>query len=171
MTGLVRKATGLDLEKIAQIGAEAFSGLRPIENGREWVSACFAAGPRMEYWVAEVEGQILGYILWTEKGGFRTDAVVELEQIAVIARQRRTGIGRTLITESLRGVAERILNRGARLKLIEVTTGSEQNAVEFYHRVLGTEVTARLPDYFRGDEYILLARTAFERSPKIDTPQ
>jgi hypothetical protein len=44
------------------------------------------------------------------------------------------------------------------LKLVEVTTGSEQGAVDFYRRTLGAEVAAQIPDVFRGEEYILIAR-------------
>ena len=154
----VRPARERDLEGIAEVGSEAFSGLRPLSEGRRWVEACWRAAPRMQYWVAERSGSIQGYILWLEKGGFRREAVLELEQIAVRSSLRGQGIGETLIRASLDALRESLRARGSRLKLIEVTTGSEQGAIGFYARVLGTEVAGRIPDFFRGDEYILIAR-------------
>ena len=154
----VRPARDEDLESIASIGCEAFSGLRPIEAGRRWVEANWRAAPRMQYWVATVSDAVVGYILWMEKGGFRREAVVELEQVAVQSERRGQGVGEALIRESLNGLRKGIRERGARLKLVEVTTGSEQGAVGFYARVLGTESVARIPDLFRGDEFILIAR-------------
>lgn len=158
----VRPAVEGDLEAIASIGSEAFSGLRPLSEGRRWVEACWRAAPRMQYWVAGRSGTILAYILWLEKGGFRREAVLELEQVAVRSELRGQGIGEALIRASLDGVRRSLATRGSRLKLVEVTTGSEQGAVGFYARALGTEVAATIPDVFRGDEYILIAR---ERPP------
>ena len=154
----VRPAREVDLDGIAAVGSEAFSGLRPIGEARRWVDACWRAGPRMQYWVAVSDGAVVGYILWLEKGGFRKEAVLELEQVAVRAARRGQGIGEALIRTSIEALRQGLRSRGARLKLIEVTTGSEQGAIGFYARVLGTEVAARLPDFFRGDEYILIAR-------------
>ncbi|MDG6913393.1 MAG: GNAT family N-acetyltransferase, partial [Nitrososphaerota archaeon] len=78
----------------------------------------------MEYWVIESDGQVNGYILWSEKGGFREQAVLELEQIAVQKQVRGQGMGRELILRSLEEVEKRLHERGARLKLVEVTTGA-----------------------------------------------
>lgn len=161
----VRPAKESDLDQIAAIGSESFSGLRPIEDGRRWVDACWRAAPRMQYWVATADARVQGYILWLEKGGFRHDAVLELEQIAVRPSQRGKGIGQALIVESLDALRRALFRRGAHLKLVEVTTGSEQGALEFYARVLGTEVAGRIPDFFRGEEYILIAREPSDRSP------
>jgi ribosomal protein S18 acetylase RimI-like enzyme len=154
----VRRAESRDLDSISEIGSEAFSGLRPPDRATAWVRACFAASPRMEYWVAEDASGILGYILWSEKGGFRAQSVLELEQVAVRTESRRKGVGAELIVRSLAGVRERLRQRGSALKLVEVTTGSEQGALEFYRKVLGAEVAAEIPDYFRGTEFILIAR-------------
>lgn len=45
--------------------------------------------------------QIVGYIQWIQKSGFRNESVIELEQIAVLQNKRGKGIGALLIRESL----------------------------------------------------------------------
>jgi len=162
MTIHIRLAREDDLPEIARIGAASFSGLRPREAADLWVRSSWAAAPRMRYWVADQEGHVVAYILWTEKGGFRSDAVVELEQIAVDPQRRSQGIGGRLVRESYEGVRGEIARSGRRVKAIEVTTGSEQGAIEFYRRTLGATVVAKIPDLFRGDEYILIARPSPE---------
>ncbi|MDG6969847.1 MAG: GNAT family N-acetyltransferase [Nitrososphaerota archaeon] len=165
----VRLAIPSDIPYIAEIGCEAFSGLRPLECGMRWVEACFAAHPRMEYWVAEMgtESTAAGYILWLEKGGFRKDAVLELEQIAVRKAMRGTGIGRELVVQSLQGVKSRLQARGSELSVIEITTGSEQRAVGFYRRTLGANPVATIPSLFRGDELVLLARPRLDQGKQV----
>lgn len=161
----VRSATESDLPAIATIGSEAFSGLRPLDAATRWVRACWAAHPRLRYWVADQLGVAVAYILWMEKGGFRKEAVVELEQIAVRASLRQQGVGGELIRGSLEQLTRLIEAEGRRIKVIEVTTGSEQGALEFYRRVLGAEVVAKVPGLFRGDEFILVARPSARTSP------
>lgn len=161
----VRPAQEADLPGIASIGSESFSGLRPLAAATRWVHACWAAHPRMRYWVAEQGGTPTAYILWMEKGGFRSEAVVELEQIAVHPSLRGQGVGGELIRASLAQLTRSIESEGRRVKVIEVTTGSEQGAVEFYRRVLGAEVVATIPGLFRGVEFILVARPNSASSP------
>jgi ribosomal protein S18 acetylase RimI-like enzyme len=163
----VRRAKESDIAAIAHIGSIAFSGLKPLSSAKAWVRSCWNAAPRMNYWVAESPQGVSGYILWVEKGGFRKKAVMELEQIAVLPGSRRQGIGAALVASSLRDIKESLARRGSRLKVVEVTTGSEQGAIEFYHRTIGTESVAMIPDLFRGDEYVLIARFGpGRRSPR-----
>lgn len=161
----VRAAREADLPRISEIAAESFSGMRPLAVAKRWVRACWAAAPRLRYWLAEQRGTPVAYILWMEKGGFRHDAVVELEQIAVSGSLRGRGVGATLIRDSLDELTRSIESEGRVVNVIEVTTGSEQGAVEFYRRVLGAEVVAKVPGLFRGDEFILVAR------PRAGRPQ
>jgi ribosomal protein S18 acetylase RimI-like enzyme len=154
----IRPARFADLNAIAHIGSASFSGLRPLAIGRRWVRACWSARPRMRYWVASQARTVLGYILWMEKGGFRPEAVIELEQVAVAPGHRGQGIGDLLVRSSVQQLSEGIVDSGRQVKVIEVTTGSEQGAIGFYQRSLGAEVVATIPDLFRGDEYVLIAR-------------
>jgi ribosomal protein S18 acetylase RimI-like enzyme len=157
----VRPARATDLTTIARIGSGSFSGLQPLAVGRRWVRACWAGRPRMRYWTATQRGRVVAYILWIEKGGFRSEAVLELEQIAVVPNLRGQGIGGVLVHESFQQLTLELTASGRRVKLVEVTTGSEQGAIDFYRRVLGAELVATIPDLFRGDEYLLIARPTF----------
>jgi ribosomal protein S18 acetylase RimI-like enzyme len=113
----------------------------------------------MRYWVAEGRPKgLFGYILWVEKGGFRREAVLELEQIAISSKLRGQGIGSRLVQESFRQLEGSLKGRGAQVKVVEVTTGTDQGAVGFYRRNLGAQVVARIPDLYHGDELLLLAR-------------
>jgi ribosomal protein S18 acetylase RimI-like enzyme len=154
----VRRAKKADIPEIVRIASSSFSGLADPRSARQWVRANWRASPRIIYWVAESGGSVIGYVLWVEKGGFRPEAVFELEQIAVDISARRRGAGSALVRASLQQIKELLRMRGSRLKLVEVTTGSEQHALRFYQRVLGGHVVATLPRVFRGDEHVLFAR-------------
>lgn len=152
------KARKQDIAAIAKIASLSFSGMKDIKKAKKWIACNFAALPRMLYFVAKEKGKILGYILWLEKGGFREQAVLEMEQIAVAPEHRGKGIGTALITKSLSALKQYLQKRGARLKLVEMTTGTENKAQRLYKKTLNAKVEAVIKDFFRGDEAIMLAR-------------
>jgi ribosomal protein S18 acetylase RimI-like enzyme len=164
---VVRAARQTDLDGIVTIGGRSFAGLRDPDRAREWVAACWRAHPRTRYFVAVRRAQVIGYILWIEKGGFRDEAIVELEQVAVDPAFRGQGVGSELIRSSLAEVERAIEARGGRIKVVEVTTRAEQGAIEIYRRVLGATIVATLSDHFRGPECLLTARPPF---PGLRTP-
>ena len=84
----------------------------------EWLECNLKAFPRFLCFVAEIDKDIIGYIIWAQKSGFRPEVVLELEQIAVSTSRRGQGIGRNLIEESLPLVREQLAKRGATLKHI-----------------------------------------------------
>ena len=147
-----------DIEQVAEIGSVCFSGLSDRKQAREWVTCNFRAFPRMRYFIAKQDDNIAGYILWIEKGGFRERAVLELEQIAVRDSCRGDGIGCTLIEESLRCIQADMEIRGSRLKLVEVTTGTDNQAQELYRKALDAKPECTIKDLFRGDEVVMIAR-------------
>lgn len=152
----IREMVEGDVEEVAKIASESFSGLK--EKAEEWIKCNFSAFPRMKYFVAEDKEKICGYILWIEKGGFRKNAVIELEQIAVISESRGKGIGLKLINDSLKMIKKELHKRGSKLKIIEVTTGIENSAQKLYKKTLNAKVEATIKDLFRGDEVIMIAR-------------
>jgi predicted N-acetyltransferase YhbS len=78
--------------------------------------------PRIQYFVAESEGQIIGYIEWLQKSGLRKEVVLELEQMAVVPSFQGRGIVRGLIQKSLPRISQQVAERGASLKHVMVTT-------------------------------------------------
>jgi ribosomal protein S18 acetylase RimI-like enzyme len=154
----IKRANNQDLEKISQIASENFSGLRDVKDARQWVTCNFSAFPRMQYFVAEDSGSMAGYILWLEKGGFRRESVFELEQIAVAKKFQGQGIGTQLIEKSLMEIKNHVEARGAKLKAVEVTTGTDNGAQKLYKKTLGANPECVIKDLFRGDEVIMIAR-------------
>ena len=156
-----------EINEVAKIASQSFSGLKEIKNAKKWVLGNFLNYPRFQYFVAlgtpkpkakTTKKQIAGYVLWQEKGGFRKESVWELEQITVAEKFRGQGIAKKLILESLAEIKKYLAKRGSKLKLIEVTTATDNKAKELYKQTLGAESECIVKDLFRGDEIIMIAR-------------
>jgi ribosomal protein S18 acetylase RimI-like enzyme len=135
----VRRLTEADLAAVAQIHADAFPRQK---HSAQWVECNARALPRMRYYVAESEARIRGFVLWTEKSGFRDKVVLELEQIAVAPSEQRRGIGEALIRKSLPDIAAQLAERGAALNAVVVSTRADNQAQRLYRNALGAEVEA-----------------------------
>lgn len=147
-----------DFKKVVKIASQSFAGLAELNNAEKWIECNFKAFPRMRYFTAKNNKKILGYILWMEKGGFRKEAVLELEQIAVLPEFRGRGVGTALIEKSLLEIRKAIEKRGSVLKLVEVATGTDNKAQNLYKKTLGAESEAVVKDLYRGDTLIMFAR-------------
>ncbi|MGD0576803.1 MAG: GNAT family N-acetyltransferase [Candidatus Staskawiczbacteria bacterium] len=154
----ITRAGKKDLNGIAKIGSENFSGLKNIRDAKKWVKCNFLAYPRTRYFVAKKNGKTSGYILWLEKGGFRKESVFELEQIAVSRNFQGQGIGTQLIEKSLIEIKKYLAKRRCVLKAVEVTTGTDNKAQNIYKKTLSAEIECVVKDLFRGDEVIMIAR-------------
>ena len=152
----IRRMEEKDLEGIVCDYLECFHGMQDKNLVKEWILDNYRGYPRMQYFVAEEGNEILGYILWMEKGGFRKKAVFELEQICVKKDYRNQGIGKKLIKESLEEVKNYIENRGSTLKKVLVTTGVENEARKLYEDALGAKPECTLRNLFREDELFLV---------------
>ncbi len=155
MTVIIRKMTIDDLETVAKIHQAAFP--RQL-NSRDWIACNFEAYPRMQFFVAVQDGQIQGFIHWTQKSGFRADVVLELEQIGVHPDKQGRGLGTLLIKKSLPMVKEQISDRGASLKHIIVTTRADNKAQRLYRKTLKVEIEATITDLYSADEVFMVAR-------------
>ena len=109
-------------------------------------------------YVAIKNETIAGYIVWSQKSGFRPEDVVELEQIAVLHSLQGKGIGKILIEQSLHQVRERLYENGSALKHVIVTTRADNHAQTLYKQVLGAEVEATITNLYSADEVIMVAR-------------
>lgn len=154
----ISRAQKKDLKAIAKIAAENFSGLKEEKDAIKWVTCNFGAFPRMQYFIAKKEEEITGYILWLEKGGFRKEAVWELEQIAIKKTFQGQGIGTKLIEKSFLHIKIHLKKRKSLLKAVKITTGAQNQAQNLYKKTLGAEAEAVIKDLFRGDEVIMIAR-------------
>lgn len=155
---IIRRMEERHVEEVARVGMRCFSGLREYWKALRWIECNFRAFPRMQYFVAEYGGKVIGYILWVEKGGFRDEAVLELEQIAVLPPFRENGVGTRLIRESFEAMRAYLKERGSVLKLVEVTTGVANKAQDLYSKTLGAVQECVIKDLYRGDEALMVAR-------------
>ncbi len=124
----------------------------------EWLECTLNAFPRHIIYVAEFEHQIIGYIIWSQKSGFRTEVVLELEQLAVSPTYQGKGVGRELIRSSLPLVKQQLATRKAVLKHVLVTTRADNYAQSLYKSTLGAEVEVTISDLYSADEVLMIAR-------------
>lgn len=147
-----------DVKEVARIANLCFRGYGSFQGARKWITCNFNAFPRARYFVAKQEGRVIGYILWLEKGGFRKEAVWELEQIAVGSEFQGKGVATEMILGSLEKIKKELKKRGSSLKAVEVTTGTDNKARGLYQKTLNAKKEAVIKDLFRGDEVIMIAR-------------
>jgi ribosomal protein S18 acetylase RimI-like enzyme len=144
-----------DLHGAAQIHQLAFSRQ---QHSYEWLRCNFNAAPRCLSYVAIVSDHVVGYIMWMQKSGFRSEVVLELEQLAVKPECQGQGIGRQLIIESLPLVKQQLLKNNSRLKHVLVTTRADNFAQKLYKQTLGAEVEATIVNLYSADEVLMIAR-------------
>jgi ribosomal protein S18 acetylase RimI-like enzyme len=144
-----------DTNEVARIHSQQFA--RQC-NSSQWISCNFAAFPRIMIFVARDEkNQIIGYIQWIQKSGFRQDTVIELEQIAVHQDNQGIGNGEKLIKESLSAIKNYLNDNHKKLKAVLVTTRSDNKAQKLYKKALGAKVVSIIKDLYSHDEVIMIA--------------
>jgi len=157
----IRALTEADLPAAAEVHAQAFPRQR---YSYSWVECNARAYPRMRYFVADEANRICGFVLWSEKSGFRDEAVLELEQIAVLPSCQGRGIGEARIRKSLLIVANHLSERTAQLKAVLVTTRADNDAQRLYKNALGTEVETVIANLYSADEVVMIARDPIAHS-------
>ena len=151
----IRAYRDADLDAVAAIHGASF----PRQfHSRDWIAANARSYPKTRVYVAERVGQVVGFVMWSEKSGFRAQAVVELAQVAVAAEHRRQGIAEALIRRSLAEVEKELAARSATLKAVFVSTRSDNGAQKLYRKALGAEVEATISSLYSGDEVLMVAR-------------
>lgn len=144
-----------DVSTVAEVHKAVFQRQR---KSSEWISCTLKSFPRTLCYIVEHDDYISGYIVWAQKSGFRHQAVIELEQIAIHPDQQNKGIGQYLIKQSLECVKALLLANGSSVKHILVSTRSDNHAQRIYRKVLGAEVEATISNLFSDDEVYMLAR-------------
>lgn len=155
MNSSVRRARSEDVGAIAAVHREAFSRQKDSEV---WVRATLAAWPRMQIYVLLHGHEIVGYVFWAQKSGIRPSAVVELDQIAVLAEWRGRGLGELLIRESLVQVEAQLESNDQGLKSVFVSTRADNQAQRLYEKVLGAKVVASIDDLYSSTEVFMVAK-------------
>ncbi len=107
-------------------------------------------------YVADLNSDVIGYIQWIQKSGFRSECIIELEQIAVLEEHRCKSVGKKLITESLKLVKQHLSTKESTLKGIIVTTRSDNHAKKIYESTLGAKEVCVIKQLYSGDESILI---------------
>ncbi len=155
----IRAMVEEDVPSVARIYLENFNGMREYNDAVRWIALKHNSKPICMYYVAFASDEPVGYILWTEHGGFRSRSVIELEQIAVAKRYQGKGIGSILVKESLRDVCRYLHARGSELKLVLITTSiSNISAKRFYENTLNAREVALLHDIYGSDELVMMAK-------------
>ena len=93
----IRQARKTDIHQIAHIYSVCFPNER---SHLEWITACFQSAPKGIYYVVEADSEIVGYILWCVKNGFREKTIVELEQVGVHPDFSGKGYGKHLVIDT-----------------------------------------------------------------------
>jgi len=156
---IVRPATMDDLPAIVSVAMACFpQDNRTRELTEAWHRGGLSAFPKVQYFVAERDGHIVGYASWSFIGGFHA-GVVELEQLGVHDDHQGQGIGTALIQQSLPLVQAWLQqNVGRTLHAIKVDTATSNEAQRLYRKTLGAEVEAVLKDYLHGDDEVIMLK-------------
>ncbi len=160
----IRRMRLSDLAAVSAVHTQSFS--RQL-NSEEWILCNFRAYPRIRIFVAQADKDIVGYIQWVEKSGFRKEVVLKLEQIAVLPKCRNQGVGSYLIDSSLALVKEELAQREAILKHVVVTIRTDNDAQKIYRETLNASVETTISDLFSADEVIMIARDISTRAKSI----
>ena len=159
MKPTVRKMEESDISSVAEIHHHAF---KRQQDSELWITCNFQAYPRMQYYVADHSSSPIGYIVWTQRSGFRPEVVLELEQIAVLKEYHGKGIGTQLITESLQFVRKQLSKRNATIKHIIVNTRADNMSQKLYRKTLGAKIEYTIKDLYSHDEVFMIARNIDE---------
>ena len=152
MSQRIRKAQKADLVRIAEIYAACF----PREESHfEWIDAIYHSYPKGVYYVLEVNNEVIGYILWCFKNGFRKKSIIELEQVGVHPDFSGKGFGRVLIKDSFDEFKALVKEQGFVVGALLVTTSEGNYAESLYKSILGVETASKIQGYGSGNELIL----------------
>jgi len=145
----------IDLDKASLVHEAAFPRQK---QSFDWLECTIKAFPRLLCFIAEHDSQIIGYIIWAQKSGFRPEAIIELEQIAIHPDAHGQGFGQNLIEQSLIKVKHQLSKNDSTIKNILVSTRTDNQAQKLYRKVLGAEVEATIKNLYSADEVYMVAR-------------
>lgn len=154
MTATIRPIAPQDVERVTAIEIECFP--KPWESEVFWVLAScqgrmrLRGGKVISMRVAEIEGNIAGYVVWEENDQI---ASAHLMNIAVDLLFRRRGLASLLITY----VFDQMRSHGMRICKLEVRE-SNLAAIELYKSLGMKQVSRHLAYYGEEDALIFTLR-------------
>lgn len=151
----VRPSTTTDITAIAEVHQEVFSRQQYSED---WIAASIAAYPKNFCYTAVLHAQIIGYAIWAQKSGMRLEAVLELEQIAIVPSHRNVHYGTELLRQSLQSIKDLLSIRNQTIKSILVSTRADNQAQRLYANVLNAKVVATISNLYSADEVLMVAK-------------
>lgn len=152
----IKQMNKMDIKDVANIHKKVF--IRQSKS-LKWIKSNFSAYPKTIYYLACIDEKIVGYIQYTQKSGFRKDAVIELEQIAILKKYQACGIGTKLISKSLKLLNKKLSKRDAYIKHVMVTTRTDNKAKQLYKKTLNVKQEAVLTNLYSHDEVVLISRS------------
>ncbi|MFT7559621.1 MAG: GNAT superfamily N-acetyltransferase [Flavobacteriales bacterium] len=148
----IRRSQPCDINGITTVYELCFPN---EESHGSWVEASMNSYPRGIYYVIESNDDVVGYVLWCVKNGFRSSTIIELEQVAIAPDFHGKGYGRALIEKSFGLFKGHVLELGYKVGAVMVTTSEGNYAEDLYISALGVARSAVLQGYGSGNEIIL----------------
>lgn len=143
-----------DIFSVSSIHSEQFPNQI---NSLDWVRSNLAAYPRIMIFVARNEqDQIVGYVQWLYKGGFCREAVIELEQLAILKNYQNQDIATKLMMESLESVKNMLRDEKCKLKTIIITTNINHCALDVCKNNLIADKVYEIKNLYSEDEALMI---------------
>ncbi|GAA6131495.1 GNAT family N-acetyltransferase [Halopseudomonas sabulinigri] len=154
-----------DLAGAVQVHQQAFG--RQAQSPY-WIEVTLEAFPRFLCFVAEEGAQILGYLIWAQQRGYRDEASLELDQIAVLPEFLSEQVARRLIEESMPHVSAQLASQGICAKHINISLRDDEHLHRPYQAALDIEVTTAISELYRIDKVMMAAKEMERRAETAD---
>ena len=131
----IREAKDEEIEEIAKICRDEIYDELSLEWVLDWLKSI--TFPYLQYFVADKNGEVVGFIDWTLYDRYGQQVMLEISLIAVKKEYQRRDIGRRLVEESLTKIREFWTGQGLKVVMFMVETEEEnETARKFYNKIL-----------------------------------
>jgi ribosomal protein S18 acetylase RimI-like enzyme len=157
----ILKPEETDINAMALVNRDCFPfDTVSVEDAVDWIKSNINGYPRLKNYIAKHNDEVVGYIVWMEKGGIRPKAIIELDQMGVHSSYRGKGIGKRLIKESLADLVKNdLIPNNRTLEKVLVMTGASNDAQKLYKSTLNAQPECIIKNlYGDSDELLMIAR-------------